>query len=705
MPTQRVPRRFRASAALAAGFMAAVLLGAGPSRARPFSPKDLVMLDRVSDPRISPDGTRVAYQVRETDYAANRGVTGIWLADLPGTTAPVLAPRRLTAAGGSNSSPRWSPDGRMLYFLSSRSGSSQVWRFDLAGGDAQPVTRAPLDIGSFMLSPDGQRLVVSMEVFIDCAAPAPQCTRRRLDERAAQKNTGQLFQRIFVRHWDTWSNGTRSQLFAYALDADGIATGAPVWLTRGLDGDVPSKPEGDDSEYTITPDGSSLIFSMRVAAGSSEPLSTNFDLYQVRLDGTGGLRNLTADNPAWDTGPVVSPDGRTLAYLATRRPGFESDRFGIMLKDLATGATRELLPRWDRSASGLQWSADGRTLYATADEAGQHRLFAADVAAERITALTGQGTVGSYTAGSRALVFTLENLASPAQVYVLPAAGGTPRQVTHLNEQRLAGVEFGAYEQFVFKGWNGDPVQGYLVRPADFRPGRRYPVVLIIHGGPQSAFGNLFHYRWNAETYAGAGFAVVMIDFHGTPGYGQAFTDSISGHWGDRPLEDLRKGWKYALEHYRFLDGTRACALGASYGGYMVNWIAGNWQDNGAGPWRCLVTHDGVFDARMMYYATDELWFEEWENRGTPFANPANYERFNPVDHVGEWRIPMLIVHGGQDFRIPLEQGLGAFTALQRRGIPSEFLYFPDENHWVMKPQNSMQWHDVVFGWLKRWTQ
>ncbi|HTY50591.1 MAG TPA: S9 family peptidase, partial [Steroidobacteraceae bacterium] len=632
------------------------------------------------------------------------GLMGIWLADIPGASSGASAPRRLTASGVNSSSPRWSPDGRRLYFLSERSGSSQVWKLDLAGGEAQPVTHAPLDIGSFMLAPDGRHLVVSMEVFMDCAAPAAECTRKRLDERAAQKSSGQLFQRLFVRHWDTWSDGTRSQLFAYALDGSGAATGMPVWLTRGLDGDVPSKPEGDDSEYTLTPDGRSLIFSMRVAPGSSEPLSTNFDLYQVALDGAGGARDLTADNPAWDTGPAVSPDGRTLAYLAAKRPGFESDRFGIMLKNLATGATRELLPDWDRSAGTLKWSADGRTLYTTADETGQHRLFAINVAAARVSALTGAGTVGDFTAGPRSLVFTLENLASPAQVYTLPLTGGTPRPLTQLNSGRLADVEFAGYEQFVFKGWNDEPVHGYVMKPAGYRLGQRYPVVLIVHGGPQSAFGNFFHYRWNAQVFAAAGFGVVMIDFHGTPGYGQAFTDSISRHWGDRPLEDLRKGWRYALDRYGFLDGTHACAIGASYGGYMVNWIAGNWQDNGAGPWKCLVTHDGVFDARMMYYGTDELWFEEWENGGTPFANPANYERFNPVDHVADWKVPMLIIHGGQDFRIPLEQGLGAFTALQRRGIPSELLYFPDENHWVRKPQNSVQWHDAVIGWLKKWT-
>jgi len=276
--------------------------------------------------------------------------------------------------------------------------------------------------------------------------------------------------------------------------------------------------------------------------------------------------------------------------------------------------------------------------------------------------------------------------------------------LTHINDDKLAGISLASYEQFEFPGWNNETVHGYVMKPDGYEAGKKYPVAFIIHGGPEAAFGNLFHYRWNAQTYAGAGFAVVMIDFHGTPGYGQAFTDSIGGHWGDRPLEDLQKGWKYALGHYPFLDGANACALGASYGGFMIDWIAGNWSKPESGQWKCLVSHDGVFDTRMMYYSTEELWFEEYENQGAAFERPANYERFNPLDHVADWKVPMLVIQGGRDYRVPQEEGVGAFTALQRRGIPSEFLYFPDENHWVLKPQNSMQWNDTVMDWINRWT-
>jgi acylaminoacyl-peptidase len=661
---------------------------------RTFTAKDLVMLDRLSDPRLSPDGAMIAYQVRQTDFAANKAVTNLWLAG--------SGSARAITSSGNNSSPRWRGDGRMLYFLSTRSGGSQVWRLDIAGGgDAQQVTHAPLDVGSFALSADGTHLLVSMDVFLDC--DTPECTKQRLDERAARKSSGQQYEQMFVRHWDTWADGTRSQLFAYVLDDQGLARGTPVWITRGIDGDVPSKPFGDASDYTLSRDGTVVIFSVRIA-GRGEPWSTNFDLYRRQTDGTGTAQNLTADNPASDTDPVLSPDGKTLAYLAARRPGFESDRNAIMLKDLASGATRELLPKWDRSAASLKWSADGKTLYTLADELGQLRLFSIDVAHAAPVALTDQGTVHDYDVARKAIVVALDSLAAPAQIYRLTGSSGAWKAVTHLNEDKLAGVGFASYEQFEFSGWNNESVHGYVVKPAGYESGKKYPVAFVIHGGPESPLGNTFHFRWNAQTFAGAGFAVVMIDFHGTPGYGQAFTDSIAGHWGDRPLEDLQKGWSYALSRYPFLDATRACALGASYGGFMIDWIAGNWSRPQSGPWKCLVDHDGIFDTRIMYYSTEELWFEEYENQGTPFEQPGHYEQFNPIDHVADWNTPMLVIQGGRDYRVPMEQGVATFTALQRRGIPSEFLYFPDENHWVLKPHNSLQWHETVLGWIRKWT-
>ncbi|MGA8708615.1 MAG: S9 family peptidase [Steroidobacteraceae bacterium] len=678
--------------------------GAGTTAVRkPFNATDLMLLERVSSPRLSPDGRWVVYQLLETDLAADRSLSSLWIAPVPDShpsSAPRIA-RRLTAPGVSSFSPRWRSDGRMLFFLSTRSGNTQVWRLDLGGGEAQATTHGPLDVGSFLLSPDGRRVIVSMRVFPDC--DTLDCTRHRLEERQAHRDDPRLYERLFVRHWDAWDDGMRSQLFAFPLSEQGVAEGTPVWLTRGLDADTPSRPFGDDSEWSFTPDGRDLFFTARIA-GSNEPWSTNFDLYRVGLDGAAPPRDVTADNPAWDTTPAVSPDGRTLAYRAQKRPGFESDRFAVMLRDLGTGVTRELAPNWDRSALTLRWAPDGHYLYVVAEDTGQRRLFAFEPGSGHMLQLTGQGTVRGFDAGRGSVVYALDSLGGPAELYRIDLHTGGVVQFSHHNFERLAGLSLGEYQAFSFHGWNDEIVHGYVVWPVGYVPDRKYPAVLLIHGGPESSLANEFHYLWNAQSFAGAGFGVVMIDFHGSTGYGAAFTDAIRGHWGDRPLEDLEKGWSYALASFPFLDGSRACALGGSYGGYMINWMEGNWKLAGGSPWKCLVNHDGVFDSRMMAYSSDELWFEEWEHEGVPYLQPQNFERFNPVDHVADWSTPMLVIHGALDFRVPLEQGIASFTALQRRSIPSQLLYFPDEGHWVLKPQDMVRWQQEVEAWVKRWT-
>ena len=657
---------------------------------RAFSAHDLVRLDRVSDPRLSPDGRHVAYTLRSTDYDANKGVQQLWLLDLSS------GGRRALTSTASNYSPRWSADGRWLYFLSSRGGSAQVWRLSLDGGEAQTVTDLPLDVGAFALSPVGDRLAVGLEVFPDCVDLA--CSKQRFDALAARKNSGMLHEKLFIRHWDTWKNGARAQLFTLTLGADGKAA-TPVHVSRGIDGDVPTKPFGDDSDFTFSPDGKELVFVARIA-GTTEPWSTNLDLWRVPADGSAKPVNLTDANDAVDTNPVYSPDGTQLAWRAMKRPMFEADRYALMLRDLKTGATREIAPQWDRSAQSIVFSADGKTIYTQADDLGQHRLFAVDVASGAVRALTGEGAVDGFTLGRDRIVYARHDLSSPADLYSRSlGTDASVQRLTDHNADKLAGVRFGAAEQFTFKGANDDTVHGYVVKPWNYAKGRKYPVAFIIHGGPQGSMGNSWHYRWNPQTYAGQGYAVVFIDFHGSTGYGQAFTDSISGDWGGKPLEDLQKGWAHALKTYDFLDGNKAAALGASYGGYMVNWIAGNWPD----AFKALVNHDGVFDNRSMYYSTEELWFDEWEHGGTYFDVPQNYEKFNPATHVLKWKTPMLVIHGEKDYRIPPEQGIATFTALQRRGIPSQLLIFPDENHWVLKPQNSVQWHETVQAWLRRW--
>ncbi|MCA9713272.1 MAG: S9 family peptidase [Myxococcales bacterium] len=656
----------------------------------PFSVLDLLAMDRLSQARVSPDGTLIAYTLRQTDMAANKSRASVWIVPAAGGE-----PRKLTTHPKGGADPRWSPDGEHVYFISSRSGSSQVWRAPAGGeGAAEQITDFPVDVAGLVLSPDGAQLAVSAELFPDCQNLA--CTAEKLQQRKDSGVTGELYERVFVRHWDTWKDGRRGHLLVARATPAGAPSREASVVTRGLDADVPSKPFGGSEEYTFTPDGRELVFTARVS-GETEPWSTNFDLYAVSVDGGATPRNLTEANAAWDTHPLFSPDGKTLVYLAMERPGYEADRFRVIARPWPEGPTRVVSDQYDNSIRDMTFRPDGSALIATAQDHGQTLLLEVKLDGA-VSPLVGDGTVSAPGVAGDRLVFLRNDLGHPDELWSASSLGGDERQLTHVNDERVAAARTGEYQQFDFTGWGGERVYGWAVKPVDFKEGERYPLAFLIHGGPQGSFGNRFHYRWNPQTYAGAGYAVVMIDFHGSTGYGQSFTDSIRGDWGGKPLEDLKLGLKAALEQHPWIDGARACALGASYGGFMINWIAGVWPDR----FRCLVNHDGIFDQRMMYYATEELWFPEWEHGGPYFQNPEGYERHNPAHHVDKWKTPMLVVHGSLDYRVPVEQGLATFNALQRRGVESQLLHFPDENHWVLKPKNSRQWHDVVGRWLDR---
>ncbi|HQR30785.1 MAG TPA: S9 family peptidase [Anaeromyxobacteraceae bacterium] len=661
---------------------------------RPFTVQDLVTLRRVSDPRVSPDGKWVVYVLRSTDLEANRGRTDIWMVGVDGKGG-----RRLTTSPENDSAPRWAPDGRSIYFLSARGGAQQVWRLRLDGGEAERVTSLPLDVSSFQLSPDGKQLVVSASVFPDCAgAPGGvmACTLKRLDERARSRSTGRLYTQLPVRHWDEWLDGRRNHLFAVP-----VAGGEPVDLMKGMEADSPSRPFGGAGDFAFTPDGKGVVFAAK-DAGRAEAWSTNFDLWLVPLDGVLPPRNLTPDGKAWDGQPVFSPDGRTLAWLSMEVPGYEADRHRILVRGWPDGPVREVAPDWDRSPAEIVWSPDGRSLLATADHLGTHSLFQIDLATGKVRTLVGHGSNHApRPATGGTIVYQHDDLSRPADLLVLRADGTESAPITQVNAEALAGIAFGEKEQFTFPGWNGETVHAWIVKPPGLDPAAKVPVAFLIHGGPQGSFGDQFHYRWNPQIYAAAGYAAVMVDFHGSTGYGRKFTDSIGGDWGGKPLEDLQKGLAAAVRRYPFLDGTRVAALGASYGGYMIDWIAGAWPDR----FRCLVNHDGNLDEFHAYFDTEELWFPEREHGGTPWQVPQAYQKHNPVNLVKNWKTPILVIHGGRDYRVVDTQGLSSFTAAQRMGVPSEFLHFPDENHWVLKPANSIQWHETVLRWIDRWTR
>jgi len=676
----------------------ALSLPAVADAARGFTVRDMAYLDRHSSPTLSPDGRVLVFAKRVVDKQTNKSSTSLWMRNL--VTRDIRPPTQLTPEGWNVNSPAFSADGKSVYFLSAKSGSMQLYAMSVAGGAPKQLTDFVLDVDGYKLSPDGKQVALAFSVFPECKGDL-DCTRKKLDEVEASKASGKVFDRMFIRHWDAWNDGRLNRVFAAALGGDGMIKSATL-LSGDIHGDIPSKPFGDLSDFAWSPDGTSVAMSVR-QANREEPWRTNFDLWLVKADGS-GARNLTASNPAWDAGPVFSHDGKTLYYRAMARPGFEADRFALMALDLASGKAKEIASKWDASADGITLSADGKWIYTTATEMGRHPLFRVSLANGEVEGVVGDGSVSAFALAGQTLAVARNSLKSGDVIYATSSDGKAPlRAITPSAGEMLPDVAWGAYEQFNFIGWNNEAVHGYVVKPWNYEEGKKYPVAFLIHGGPQGSFGNGWSYRWNPQTYAGQGYAVVMIDFHGSTGYGQKFTDAISGHWGDRPLEDLQKGWAAAQKKYAFLDGGKACALGASYGGFMVNWIEGNWYDkDGNSPFKCLVSHDGVFENNAMGYATEELWFSEWENGGTPYENPQGYQKFNPANHVANFKVPMLVIHGQLDYRIPVEQGIALFSALQRKGVESKFLYFPDENHWVLKPQNSVQWHDTVNGWLKQ---
>lgn len=659
---------------------------------RPITATDLATMRRLGAPAVSPDGNWAVYQLSETDLQANRRRTDLFLLDLRSAGAQ---PVKIASQPQYNEhDARFSADGRWLYYLSNASGSDQLWRVSLPAGTPDKVTDFNTDVGGYLIAPSGDRLAIWADRALECTTF--NCTEVESPRPAG--GSGRVYDETFVRHWDTWATpGVRSRIFTFPM-VDGRPQGGGTAVMRRLSGDSPSKPFGGAEELAFSPDGRTLYFAMR-EGGRTEPNSTNLDIYSVPSDGSAAPTNLTTANRGTDTTPAVSPDGRWLAWTSMARATYEADRLVVQLRNLQTGETRALTQAWDRSVGSIAWAPDGRSLLVTAGDTLDDPVFRVDVASGRVSRLTQGGTAGNIVPlRDGGLLYTLNSLQAPDDLYRMDRRGRST-QLTRVNADKLADLDPVSVQRFSFPGAHGDTVWGQIVKPTNATG--RLPTLLLIHGGPQSSFGNGWSYRWNPRVFSAPGYAAVTVDFHGSTGYGQAFTDAINHDWGGAPLQDLRLGLAAAARTDAQLDTNNACALGGSYGGYMVNWIAGNWADG----FKCLVNHDGVFDIRAMSYETEELWFTEWEFGGpgyTPEA-AAIMERWNPVNFVQNWRTPMLVIHSERDFRIPYSQGLAAFNALQRRNIPSRLLVFPDENHWVLKPNNSIQWYREVHRWLDQW--
>lgn len=694
-------------AASAAVFTTAAIAQDAPQSA--MTARDLVAMPRLGGPSVSAEGTRALYPVTLTDeetlerrtvYRMKTLATGeeVDLTMPDGAVSPVFAEHDderiyFLAPGGRNS------QGLQVY-------SAMVWTTGGRGiiAQARQVTRLNRSIEGFRVSPDASKVAIYGETPRICADYACNDSGDgTLPEPAV--GSGRLYEGDagFVRHWDSWGTPDMyNRVFVYDITDRGVANPKAIdgpLMEGALIGDTPTKPFGGAEDFAFAPDGESIWFVAR-EAGADEPISTDLDIYRFDL-GASALSEVTAENEAVDTAPTPSPDGKWLAYLAMERPGYESDRQRIMLRDLATGETRNLTEDVDLSFGSLAWTPDSRWIIATAQDVLDTPAFRIDPRDGTVTELDlvpgNEAHIGNVipVSGTR-LVFTRDSIAAPAELYLSDDWQHATR-LTDVAASRMASLAPVETRRFDFSGAGGDTVWGQITKPSGHEG--PLPAILYVHGGPQGSFNDGWSSRWNPRVLASQGYAVISVDFHGSTGYGQDFTDSINRDWGGKPLEDLQKGLAAALALDPQIDGSRACAMGASYGGYMMNWIAGNWPDR----FDCLVQHDGLFDMRSFYYATEELWFPRWDFGGSYAEARETYERWNPVNHVDKWQTPMLVITGEKDFRVPYTQGLQSFTALQERGIPSQLLVFPDENHWVLKPKNSLQWHETVFAWLDRW--
>ena len=650
--------------------------------------EDLFRAKRVSDAQVSPDGKWVAYVVTVVDKAENSLNSDIWLVSADGTIT-----RQLTGSPKHDRHPRWSPDGKRIVFESNRGGSFQLYTILVDGGEARQLTSLFTEATQPIWSADGKRIAFVSAVFPEFSdkpfRESDGLNRKRQEEREKSKVKAQVFTQLLYRHWDSWVEGKRQHLFV--VPAEG---GEPRDVTPGDRDAIPTSSTfsaGDDFDFS--PDGNKLAYTATPLPAREEAWKTDHNVVVVNLT-TGKRDEITSANPAADGFPRYSPDGKYIAYRAQQRAGFESDRWQLMLRERATGRTRSLTGKLDSSVEAFVWSGDGETIYFEAEEKGSKPVWSVNVSTGAFKKVVEGGANGdlSVSRDGKVLAFTWQSLSRPNEVYVADGSGQGSRALSHVNDELFSAIDVVQPESVSYAGARGTPVQMWILRPPGFDPARKYPLVFWVHGGPQGAFLDSWSYRWNAQLWAAQGYVLALPNPRGSTGFGQKFVDEISRDWGGKVYEDLTNGLAY-MERQPYVDTTHVAAAGASYGGYMMNWFQGHTDK-----FRCLVTHCGVFNFWNMYGATEELWFDEWEH-GIPWETP-DFDKESPHRFAKNFKTPTLVIHNANDFRVPVNEGMNLFTALQRKGIPSKYLYFPDEGHWVLKPQNSEFWHKTVFEWL-----
>jgi dipeptidyl aminopeptidase/acylaminoacyl peptidase len=653
---------------------------------RPFDVETLLRIQRIGDPALSPDGRTVAYTVATPDLDKNSQNKQIY-------SVPVMggAPRLLTHDGTANERPRWSPDSRQIYFISSRGGASQVWAMDADGSRPKQITKLSTEAGGVLVSPDGKKIVFQSSVYPECGAE-DTCNKKNLDADAKAPSKARIYTSLLYRHWTEWRTRRREHLLV--ANADGSETRD---LTPGKY-DVPPFSLGGPEGYAIAPDSTELVFVMNTDADPSS--STNSDIYTVPIEG-GEARKITI-GPGADDGPLYSPDGKYLAFRSQQRAGYESDRFRLLVLERATGKTVNLTESLDRWVGSFTWSPDSTRIFFTDEDRGRTGLQMIAVTGGSLRSIiNGQSSLDDvqFSADGRTMIYTEESGSRPAEIFRASSGGGAGVALTHMNDALLAGVALTPLEELWVDTADKTRVHSFITKPPNFTTGRKYPVVFLIHGGPQGAWGESWTYRWNAQVFASAGYVVVQPNPRGSTGYGQKFTDEINSDWGGKPYDDIMTVVD-AVAALPYIDNERMAAAGASYGGYMVNWINGH-----SNRFKAIVSHGGVFDLPSWARETEEQWFPLWEFKGTPADNPELYARFSPSTYARDFKTPTLVIHGELDFRDVTGQGLQLFTVLQQQKVPSKLLIFPDEGHWVLKPQNSLLWYHTVLDWLSEWTQ
>ena len=653
---------------------------------RTYTIEDLLKVRRVGDPQISPDGKHVAFTIGDVNLDANRIVTQIYTTSLQGGNV-----KQLTSGDRSSTAPRWSPDGKKIAFTT----GSQLWVMDSDGDNKQQVTKISTGAAAPIWSPDGKWIAFTSDVYPDC--DNDDCNKKRDEQAESSRVKAHIVTRLLYKHWDEWRDMKRTHVFVVASKG-----GTARDLTPG-DYDSPPYAASSGVDYAFSPDSSEIAYLRN--PDKVEAISTNSDIFVMPVAG-GAAKNITVRNRGYDASPVYTRDGKYILYRSQATAGFEADRWRVMAYNRATGASVELTKGFDQQVDEVVPSPDGNTIYFTANQRGKSPIFRIPIAGGVPQTVVGNvfATTVRIAPDGKTLLFSSSSLASPAEIYSANTDGSGLTAITSANADLMRRANLKAAEEVEWTGAVGKKIHGYVVKPTNFDASKKYPLVVLIHGGPQGAWNDNWGYRWNPQLFANAGYVVFTPNPRGSTGYGQQFVNEISGDWGGKAYVDIMNGVADVLRRSPYIDRNRIGAAGASYGGYMVNWILGHNNDPRF-RFKVLVSHDGVYNLESMYGTTEELWFPEWEFKGSSWTNPAMYSRWSPHKFVQNFNTPILIIHGELDYRVPIGEGMQLFTAVQRKGIDSKILIFPDEGHWVMKPQNSQLWYHTVLDWLDKYLQ